>query len=157
MTCIADFTANTTPSVTTTTTTTPPTTTIEEEEIPLSPVTPEEPTIIEEEPTPTAPGEPVLALVNLICVLITLIGMLYLFGSRDSQRQQRERRRKATRFIGFLMAVGAAVAFYLTEPLVYNFRWVDSWTILMVAITLVQFIIIGITNKKEDESEMKQA
>jgi uncharacterized repeat protein (TIGR02543 family) len=156
MTFVADFTANTTSSVTTTTTTTPPTTTIEEEEIPLSPA-PEEPTVIEEEPTPLAPGEPVLALVNLICVLITLIGMFYLFGSKDSNREQRERRRKAARFIGFLVAVISAVAFYLTEPLVYNFRWVDSWTILMVAITLVQFIIIGVTNKKEDESEMKQA
>jgi uncharacterized repeat protein (TIGR02543 family) len=157
MTFVADFTANTTPSVTTTTTTTPPTTTIEEPETPLAP-TPEEPTVIEEEPTPTTPGEPVLALVNLICALLALIGMLYLFGSKDSDREQRERRRKVTRFIGFVVAVIAALAFYLTEPLVYNFRWVDEWTIMMVAIALVQFIIIAVTNKKEEnESEMKQA
>ena len=103
-------------------------------------------TIIDDNPTPLAPGEPVLTLINLLCAILTLLGMIYMFASNKGNEDIAGRRR-TTRITGVILAAAAIILFFITQPLVWNFRWVDKWTVLFIIITLVQATAIYIKNK----------
>lgn len=137
---------------------TAPVITITAAEVPLAAAQPAQ-TTIEEAATPLAAqkAQPVLALVNLASMILTVLGMIYLFTSRKNDRANRENTRRKTQFIGLIIAAVSAILFFLTEPLVFNFRMVDEWTVLMIVIAAVQALTIYVTNRRKEEVNSQQA
>ncbi len=105
-------------------------------------------TIIDDNPVPLTPGTPVLTLIDLFCAILTLLGMIYMLTSKkNTDDENAARRRKTTRITGVVLAAVGVILFFITQPLVWNFRWVDKWTVLFIVVTLAQAAAIYIKNK----------
>lgn len=162
---VTPVTPRTTTTTTTTTTVTTPTATpapdagdadeeeaeeeevIEEEETPLTEEPAEEETITDEE-TPLAESASGWALLNLILAIVTVIGAVVLVIGYFAGYQT------IWRLLSLIPAIGGVVAFFLTEDMSLPMAFVDSWTLLMVIIAVVQVVIAIMAMKdKEDDEE----
>ena len=180
-----------TPSSTTSTTprtpsapqVTTPVETVEKETTPKTEPKKEEK--VEEEYTPKASPQYYWALINLICVILTvLFGLLLLISKRhkdedddeeddetkdqtttndDEDKEQEKKRGLFTRVLAVLIAIVSVVFFLVTEDLSLPWTWTDQWTIWMVVIGLVQIVVFFVGRKwknvddDEDEEEAQQA
>lgn len=129
---------------------------LEEPEAPLAgpentpaPSATPEPEELEEPEAPLAgPEESAWALINLLLALVTLLGgaltLLGLFGKRGSMR-----------LASILPALGAPIAFLLTENLRGPMAFTDRWTLLMAVIALVQ-LALSVLAHKQSEKEQEQ-
>ena len=135
---------------------------IDEEEILPTPV-PEE---LPPEQTPLADAGRAWALVNLICTILTVVLGVYAFvvflrkhkddEELSAEQNEKLRKRRKNKVWDLVPAVGAVVAFILTEDMRLPMTWVDKWTILMVAILLVSGVVAYLTRlkaKKEEKAE----
>jgi len=110
------------------------------------------PTTINDEPAPKT-DNPVWALLNLLCMLATalmsLIMLIRFFVKRKG----------GARIASLIPAVGAIVAFILTEDMSAQMVMVDKWTIMMVIILAIQAGVAVLANmkKNEDEEEASEA
>lgn len=120
---------------------------IEEEETPLTEEPAEEETITDEE-TPLAESASGWALLNLILAIVTVIGAVVLVIGYFAGYQT------IWRLLSLIPAIGGVVAFFLTEDMSLPMAFVDSWTLLMVIIAVVQVVIAIMAMKdKEDDEE----
>lgn len=126
---------------------------IEEEEIPQA--LPEE--TIKEEEIPQAPGAG-WALLNLILMALTAVGSVILLvgyfarkKDEDGNRSDDTKHRRILRLLSIIPAVGAVVAFVLTENMNNPMAIIDKWTILMVVIAVVQAVVMFFSKKKIDK------
>lgn len=120
---------------------------IEEEETPLTEEPAEEETITDEE-TPLAESASGWALLNLILAVVTVIGAVVLVIGYFAGYQT------IWRLLSLIPAIGGVVAFFLTEDMSLPMAFVDSWTVLMVIIAVVQVVIAIMAMKdKEDDEE----
>lgn len=120
---------------------------IEEEETPLTEEPAEEETITDEE-TPLAESASGWALLNLILAIVTVIGAVVLVIGYFAGYQT------IWRLLSLIPAIGGVVAFFLTEDMSLPMAFVDSWTVLMVIIAVVQVVIAIMAMKdKEDDEE----
>ena len=177
-----------TPSSTTSTTprtpsapqVTTPAETVEKETTPKAEPKKEEK--VEEEYTPKASPQYYWALINLICVILTvLFGLLLLISKRhksedddeeddetkqqtnndDEENEQEKKRGLFTRVLAVLIAIVSVVFFLVTEDLSLPWTWTDQWTIWMVVIGLVQIVVFFVGRKwknvdNDDEDEEAQ-
>ena len=177
-----------TPSSTTSTTprtpsapqVTTPAETVEKETTPKAEPKKEEK--VEEEYTPKASPQYYWALINLICVILTvLFGLLLLISKRhkdedddeeddetkqqtnndDEEKEQEKKRGLFTRVLAVLIAIVSVVFFLVTEDLSLPWTWTDQWTIWMVVIGLVQIVVFFVGRKwknvdNDDEDEEAQ-
>lgn len=145
-----------------------PTPEVTPEEI-VTPETPqaEEPSVdIKDEETPKAEAPISWALVNLILMILTAItSILLLVGYFIKKREDENRvveeerelkRRGLVRLISILPAVGAIVAFFLTENVFNPMIMLDQWTLLMAIIALIQVVICFFSIKKWNENDEHQ-
>ena len=179
-----------TPSSTTSTTprtpsapqVTTPAETVEKETTPKAEPKKEEK--VEEEYTPKASPQYYWALINLICVILTvLFGLLLLISKRhkdedddeeddetkqqtnndDEEKEQEKKRGLFTRVLAVLIAIVSVVFFLVTEDLSLPWTWTDQWTIWMVVIGLVQIVVFFVGRKwknvdnDDDDEEAQQA
>ncbi len=82
------------------------------------------------------------ALINLILTLFTIL--LLLQFSRDKY--------KPFHPIGLIIPIISVLVFVFTEHTCYPMRYVDKWTILMLILFIVQFILrVAFIQKREEE------
>ena len=132
--------------------------------VPQAPVVidePEPPTTIIDEPTPQAPVA-VWALINLLCAIVTallsLIMLIRYFGKRREEDEEtgEETEIKRTggwRISSLIPAIGAIIAFILTEDMSNPMVMVDKWTLLMVISLAIQVGVAILAKKKEDDED----
>ena len=121
-------------------------------------------TVIDDNATPKAPVQSYWALINLICAIITallsLIMLIRYFGKRREEDEETGetteiKRKGGVRLASIIPAVGAIIAFILTENISDPWTWVDKWTILMVIILAIQVIVAIIAKKKTDDDQQE--
>ena len=115
-----------------------------------------------EPPVPEASGA-AWALVNLICMILTVVIGVYEFvvflrkhkDDEELSEEQNEklRKRRKNKVWDLVPAVGSVVAFILTEDMRLPMTWVDKWTILMVVILLISGAVGYMTRLKEKKEE----
>ena len=119
------------------------------------------PMTVADNETPMAPVSS-WALINLLCAIATailsLILMAGLLGRREEEDEESAekteiKRRAAARIFSLIPAVGAIVAFIITEDMSNPIVLTDNWTILMAAILLVQVATAVISKKDKEEEE----
>lgn len=100
------------------------------------------------------------ALLNLIMAVITgIISAVLLVGyfGREEREEENEEdktdRKGFARVMSLIPAVGAAIAFILTENMSNPMIFTDRWTILMAVILLIQAIVAIIAKKSDEENE----
>ena len=132
--------------------------------VPQAPVVidePEPPTTIIDEPTPQAPVA-VWALINLLCAiataLLSLIMLIRYFGKRREEDEETGeeteiKRKGGWRISSLIPAIGAIIAFILTEDMSNPMVMVDKWTLLMVIILAIQVGVAIMAKKKEDDED----
>ena len=65
-----------------------------------------------------------------------------------------ENKRKKSKFLGLIPAIGSVIFFILTEDMRNKMIWTDKYTLAMVLILLANFVIAYLTrNKKKDDDE----
>ncbi len=107
---------------------------------PDTPDTPDEPADIDDQDVPLAENGG-WALVNLLCMLAT--AALFVFMLVRSIRKRREGERSGIIFViaGLIVAVFAALVFFMTEDLTQPMIMTDRWTLLMAIILAVQLAV----------------
>ena len=144
---------------------------IEEETVPLAVAD------IPDEGTPLASGG-AWALINLILTILTALGSLLLLlgylGKKDKAAADEDgnpilnengeetlaytlKKKGFWRLFSLIPAIGAIIAFILTEDMRLPMVLVDKWTILMVIIALVQLVDAFLCRKKKVEPEEQTA
>ncbi len=130
---------------------------------------------IEEASVPTAEAETNLlswALVNLICVIITILTALAMLISfifkkneeneneeekAENEEEQQEYRRNKAKVLGIIPAVASVIIFILTEDMRNPMVLTDRYTILMIVIVILNLILAILSgNKKEREEEEEE-
>ena len=117
------------------------------------------PTVINDNETPLAQTG-VWALINLICAaataLLSLIMLAVYFGKRRNEDEQIEEENVSkVRIASMIPAIGAIIAFILTENMSLPMAMVDKWTVLMIAILAIQ-AGVGLFAKLRDNEENEQ-
>lgn len=107
---------------------------------PDTPDTPDESADIDDPDVPLAENGG-WALVNLLCMLAT--AALFVFMLVRSIRKRREGERSGIIFViaGLIVAVFAALVFFMTEDLTQPMIMTDRWTLLMAIILAVQLAV----------------
>jgi hypothetical protein len=115
-------------------------------------------------PTPTATpviitdpdvplgGPPTWALVNLILMIGTALASIGLIVGYSKRRGK-----GMPRAFSVIPAVGAIIAFILTEDMRNPMIMVDKWTILMAAIAVVQLVVMYFSRKSAEEADSNRA
>ena len=132
---------------------------------------------IPDEGTPLANGG-AWALINLILTVLTALGSLLLLlgylGKKDKAAADEDgnpilnengeqtlaytlKKKGFWRLFSLVPAIGAIIAFILTEDMRLPMVLVDKWTILMVIIALVQLVDAFLCRKKKVEPEEQTA
>ena len=130
-----------------------------------SPATPA-PTItpvdIPDEPTPAA-GPHAWALVNLLLTICTAIAaIVLLIGLAGKKKEDDEGVEKKVnkkvfwRWFSLVPAIGAIIAFILTELPLDNMIYVDWWTLLMAVIAVIQIVVIFLSRKKTEDPDQEE-
>lgn len=142
------------------------------EEVIETPVTPESPVEtpvqedIESNQIPLASkneNNGAWALVNLLCVGVTvLLGFWLLISKRYKEENEEEeiintsKRGMFTRLLAIALGIISIIVFILTENIVLPMVFVDKWTIVMLAIMVVQITIFCIGRKWKQEKNYSQ-
>ncbi|MBQ5554809.1 MAG: hypothetical protein IIT44_03395 [Erysipelotrichaceae bacterium] len=70
------------------------------------------------------------------------------------EEEDDENKRKKSKFLGLIPAIGSVILFILTEDMRNKMIWTDKYTLAMVIILLVNFVLAYLTrNKKKDDDE----
>ena len=131
------------------------------------------PAAITANPTPTAPATTAIsdpetplavnaywALVNLLCAiataLLSIIMLIRYFGRRSEEdetigEEVDVQRKGKLRIASIIPAIGAIIAFILTEDMSLPMAMTDKWTVLMIAILVVQALVAIIANIRSSE------
>ncbi len=121
------------------------------------------PTTINDEPAPRAAAG-FWALINLICAILTallsLIMLIRYFGKRREEDEETGevteiKRKGGVKLASIIPAIGAIVAFILTEDMTLPMQMVDKWTVLMVVILAIQALVAFFSRKKEEEEDQE--
>ncbi len=103
---------------------------------------------IPDEPTPLA--TPSWALLNLILTIVTALAIVIIFTLLKKNREvELTKKSKAFRWSTLVPAIGAIVAFVLTEDMKNPMVLTDNWTLLMAGIAVVQALLITFALQKD--------
>lgn len=130
---------------------------------------------LDDEQAPLAgPGNGAWALVNLILMVLTILASILLLlgfagkkqkelrdenGNRvlnangEQQYEWSKKRHGGVRLFSLVPALGALIAFILTENIRLPMVLVDRWTLLMALIALVQVAVCLFAKKQKDEHD----
>lgn len=123
----------------------------EELDDPATPMAAPEEDLDEGETPLAAPGRPAWALLNLVLTLCTILASALLL--LDPTGREFKTRSGILRLVSLVPALGALVAFLLTEDLRLPMTFVDRWTLLMVLIALVQLTVCIAAKKLQGSAD----
>lgn len=93
---------------------------------------------------------------TILAVLLCLFMIIaFIRGDEEDDEGNNTIRRLKRKFISLIPAIGAVIAFFLTEDLTADMIMTDKWTWLMVVIAVIQIIVMIITKNKKEEAEEK--
>ncbi|MCL1876887.1 fibro-slime domain-containing protein [Candidatus Saccharibacteria bacterium] len=100
------------------------------------------------------------ALLNLLLTIGTVIAsivliVLYYVGRKDNDDEE-VHRNGVIRVLSLIPAVGAVIAFILTEDWTLPMIWIDRWTLLMVIIAIVQIAVVILARRRTDDREQEE-
>ena len=76
----------------------------------------------------------------------------------DSNKNNKEVSRHTSKFFGLIPAIVSVVLFILTEDMRNRIRLTDRWTLIMIVIMLINFLLAFLTrNRYEEYEEEEQA
>ena len=109
----------------------------------------------------TGPGGPIWALLNLILTigtaLVSLILLLEFSRKNEETVSESDTKRKGfMRLLSLVPAVGAIIAFILTEDMRNPMVFTDQWTLLMIGIAAVQAVVLYLAHKDSTDTEDAQ-
>ena len=114
---------------------------------------PEDHKEIEEQPAPLASPdttmEPGWAMVNLILLIATILGSVWLLLKKHDEKDTRQIK-KLIRLIGILTAFASVVTFLVTQDLSKAMQLVDKWTALMAGYLAVFALAAYFSRDKKD-------
>lgn len=113
------------------------------------------PEVIVDDETPEVVSRSTWSLINLILMLVTISASLF-YVLKKKEENEEEKTVRNGKLLSVAAALGSALIFFLTQDLFSKMIMVDSWTIAMVAVALVQGAILYFGKKKETISD-KQA
>ena len=114
------------------------------------------------------PGKSAWALLNLILAVLTVLGSAVLLVTWFTRRKQREeeqeeatereqrkevKRHGLVRLFSLIPALGAVIAFVLTENMKNPMAFTDKWTLLMVVIFVIQLVVMLLARKSDETEE----
>lgn len=120
----------------------------------VAPVAPVEEDLDDGETPLAAPASASWALLNLVLALFTVLASVLLFVPTGKKRRNRS---GSLRLVSLVPALGALVAFILTEDMRLSMAITDRWTLLMVMIALVQLGVCIVAKKAQDNSNGRTA
>ena len=85
--------------------------------------------------------------------LILLIGC---FGRKEDEQDENAEtvnRKRGVRVASLIPAIGAAIAFILTENMTLKMQLTDRWTIMMLIILAIQVVVALMAKTSKDEEE----
>ena len=103
---------------------------------------------------------------NLLCAiataLLSVVMLIRYFGRRNEEDEETGeeteiRRKGAVRLASIIPAIGAIIAFILTEDMTNPMIMTDKWTIMMIVILAVQCIVAIAAKKKSDDTDGEMA
>ena len=99
------------------------------------------------------------ALINLILAALTVLFAAAAAVRNRGRKEENndEDKKKSFRAAALIPAIGAIVAFILTENMTLSMALTDKWTLLMAAICAVQAAAMIIKRKKDDEEQEEEA
>lgn len=100
------------------------------------------------------------ALINLLSAigagLMSLILLIGCFGRKEDEEDENAEtvnRKRGVRIASLIPAVGAAIAFILTENMTLKMQLTDRWTIMMLIILAIQMVVALMAKTSKDEEE----
>ncbi len=128
--------------------------------------TPKAPATTINDPKPPLAASAYWALINLLCAiataLLSIIMIIRYFGRTKEEDEQvgdevDVQRKGKLRIASIIPAIGAIIAFILTEDMTLPMEMVDKWTILMVVILAIQVLVAIFANVRRDEDDAEEA
>ena len=93
----------------------------------------------------------------LLCAATLLASLSFVGCDMSSNKKKTEKKeedkRRKSKFLGILPAIGAVIAFILTEDMRLPMILVDKWTLLMLIILAVNLILAFLTRNKDKEKD----
>ncbi len=139
---------------------------ITDQNIPMAELTETSPVTINDSQAPLADGS-YWALLNLIMTIVTgIISAILLIGyfgkkndedENEGDEESETKRKGLARLASIIPAVGALIAFILTEDMSNPMILTDRWTILMAVILLIQAVVAIRARKTEEENDEVEA
>ena len=135
-----------------------PTPTIAPTSTPANPTPTPTTTIIPNPEVPQSGGGASWALLNLILAIGTAlasIGLLigYFRKKKEKSEEAEQKRKGLMRVFSLVPAIGAVVAFILTENMKNPMAFTDVWTLLMAGIAIVQGVVMYLSRKNSEEAD----
>jgi len=106
------------------------------------------------------------ALLNLILTILTALGMIALVITYFSGKKKKENKKEgyvtkvkkhgAVRVVSVIPAVAAIVVFIWTEDMTLPMRWTDRWTIIMLAIAVIQLLVMFLARKSKKTVKIEE-
>lgn len=120
---------------------------------------------INDNETPLAKGQNSWALVNLMASIVTVcLGIIIILlkkkkESQDDENMTYKKRYTWMKVLGTLIALLSVIIFILTEDMTLPMVMLDKYTVVMVAIALIQCVVLFTHTivKKKEEEDMSQA
>ena len=107
------------------------------------------------------------ALINLICAILTailsIIMLIRYFTRRKEEdeetgEEEKVQRKGKLRIASIIPAIGAIIAFILTEDITLPMQLIDKWTVLMIVILAIQVLVAIFANfRRDDDDEEEEA
>ncbi len=96
------------------------------------------------------------SLVNLIATVTTIITVVYLALTRKKENENDEekviqKRTKVSMFVSSVLSLLSVILFFMTQDVTKVMQLVDIWTILFIGMVIVQWAIVVVSKKKDDD------
>lgn len=119
--------------------------------------------ILDDGDVPLITDEGHWALLNLLFMLLTVLCSLLLLvfwfvrgRKREDGSEEKKKRHGLLRLLGLIPAAAAAILFYLTEDMTLTMVLTDQWTIAMIFLLFVEFIVMILVKSRGDDNEEEQ-
>ena len=128
--------------------------------------TPKAPATTINDPKPPLAASAYWALINLLCAiataLLSIIMIIRYFGRTKEEDEQvgdevDVQRKGKLRIASIIPAIGAIIAFILTEDMSLPMEMVDKWTVMMVVILAIQVLVAIFANVRREEDDTEEA
>ncbi len=94
------------------------------------------------------------ALINLICILLSALGMIFAINRKEEYDENEEKRNNSfSKLLGIIPVILSIPFFLLTEDMNYTMVLTDKYTLMMMIFPLVSLLTVWLARNKKEENE----